>query len=160
MALPSNTQAPDFTLKYKHVEGLEDVTLSSNFGNTQTVLLFFPLAFTGVCMNEMCTIRDTLGEYETLGATVYGISVDSPFTQEVMSKQENINFKLLSDFNREVSKSYDVLYDVFLPGKLGFNGVSKRSAFVINQDGKIIYSWSSDDPANLPPFDEIQSALG
>ena len=95
MALPSNTQAPDFTLNYKHADGLEDVTLSSNFGNTQTVLLFFPLAFTGVCMNEMCTIRDTLGEYEALGATVYGISVDSPFTQEVMSKQENINFKLL-----------------------------------------------------------------
>jgi peroxiredoxin len=160
MALPSNTQAPDFTLKYKHAEGLEDVTLSNNYGNAQTVLLFFPLAFTGVCMNEMCTIRDTLGEYETLGATVYGISVDSPFTQEVMSKQENINFKLLSDFNREVSKSYDVLYDVFLPGKLGFNGVSKRSAFVINQGGQITYSWSSDDPANLPPFDEILSALG
>ena len=160
MALQTNIPAPDFTLKYKDKDGLQDFTLSSNFGNSQTVLLFFPLAFTGVCMSEMCTIRDTLAEYQSLRAPVYGISVDSPFTQEVMSKQENINFKLLSDFNREVSKAFDVLYDVFLPGKLGFNGVSKRSAFVINQDGKITYSWSSDDPANLPPFDEIQSALG
>ena len=110
-------------------------------------------------MEEMCTIRDTLSDYEGLGATVYGISVDSPFTLEVMAKQEKINFKLLSDFNRDASKAYDVLDENFVPAKLGFQGVSKRSAFVIGEDGVITYSWSSDNPANLPPFDEIKAAL-
>jgi len=156
MALQPGIQAPDFTLKHKHPDGFDDVSLETG---SATVLLFFPLAFTGVCMQEMCTIRDSLSEYEDLGATVFGISVDSPFTLEVMAARENINFKLLSDFNLEASKAYDVLYDEFLPGKLGFRGVSKRSAFVINANGQIIYSWSSDDPGNLPPFDEIKAAL-
>ena len=110
-------------------------------------------------MEEMCTIRDTLADYEGLGATVYGISVDSPFVLEVMAKQENINFKLLSDFNREASKAYEVLDDNFVPAKLGFQGVSKRSAFVVDASGTITYSWSSDNPGNLPPFDEIKAAL-
>lgn len=156
MALQPNTQAPGFTLKHKHAEGLDDISLETG---SPILLLFFPLAFTGVCMEEMCAIRDSLADYEGLGATVYGISVDSPFTLEVMAQQENINFKLLSDFNREASKSYDVLYEEFLPDMLGFQGVSKRSAFVINADGQITYSWSSDDPGNLPPFDEIKAAL-
>ncbi|MEL0120802.1 MAG: redoxin domain-containing protein [Opitutae bacterium] len=156
MALQTGTNAPAFSLKHKHSEGLDDISLESG---TKTVLLFFPLAFTGVCMEEMCTIRDTLSDYEGLGATVYGISVDSPFTLEVMAKQEKINFKLLSDFNRDASKAYDVLDDNFVPAKLGFQGVSKRSAFVIGEDGVITYSWSSDNPATLPPFDEIKAAL-
>ena len=157
MALQPGTQAPAISLKHKHAEGLDDISLQPG---EKTVLLFFPLAFTGVCMEEMCTIRDTLTDYEGLRATVYGISVDSPFTLEVMAKQENINFKLLSDLNREASKAYDVLDDNFVPAKLGFQGVSKRSAFVIGEDGAITYSWSSDNPGNLPPFDEIKAALG
>ncbi len=156
MAIQPGTKAPAFTLKHKHAEGLEDVSLEAG---KQTVLLFFPLAFTSVCMGEMCTIRDSLSDYEGLGATVYGISVDSPFTQEVMAKQENLNFKLLSDFNKQASKDYEVLYEDFLPGKLGFQGVSKRSAFVIGADGDVKYSWSSDVPSDLPPFDEIKAAL-
>jgi peroxiredoxin len=156
MALEIGSQAPAFTLKHKHADGLDDVSLESG---KPTVLLFFPLAFTSVCMSEMCTIRDSLSDYEGVGATVHGISVDSPFTLAVMAKQENINFKLLSDFNKQTSKDYDVLYEEFLPGKLGFQGVSKRSAFVVGADGKIAYSWSSDDPGQLPPFDEIKAAL-
>ncbi|MFW5883431.1 MAG: redoxin domain-containing protein, partial [Verrucomicrobiota bacterium] len=145
MALATGTQAPDFQIKYKDEEGLKDITLSDNFGKKQTVLLFFPFAFTSVCMQEMCTIRDSLSSYSQLDAEVYGISVDSPFTLEQMAKSEGINFPLLSDFNKEVATAYDVIY----PELLGFKGVAKRSAFVIDKDGKIAFAWSSDDPHDL-----------
>lgn len=155
MALSNGTKAPDFTLKHKTDDGLIDVTLSDNFGKKNTVLLFFPFAFTSVCMSEMCSVRDTLNDYTALNATVYGISVDSPFTLEVMAKKENIQFPLLSDFNKEVAQSYDVLYEDLL----GLRGVAKRSAFVIDTNGVITYSWSSDDPKNVPDFDAIKKAI-
>jgi len=155
MALASGTQAPDFTLKCKTADGLEEVTLSDNFGKKSTVLLFFPLAFTSVCTDELCGIRDSLKDYEDLDAQVYGISVDSPFTQEVFAQKQNFNFPLLSDFNKEASSAYDVLFEDLI----GLKGVSKRSAFVINPDGVITYSTSSDDPAVLPDFDAIKVAL-
>ena len=155
MALEKGQQAPDFTLKSKNADGLADIKLSDNFGNRQTVLLFFPFAFTGVCTEEMCTVSGGLAEYEALDAAVYGISVDSPFTQEGWAQANGITLTLLSDFNKETAAAYDVLYEDLL----GFKGVAKRSAFVINKDGNITYSWSSDDPHNLPPFDEVKSAL-
>ncbi|MBH55324.1 MAG: peroxiredoxin [Opitutaceae bacterium] len=155
MALEVGTKAPDFTLKSKNAEGLQDVTLSDNFGNGKTVLLFFPLAFTSVCIDELCSVRDNLQEYNDLGATVYAISVDSPFTQEVFAQQNNLNFSLLSDFNKEVSGSYDVLFEDLI----GLKGVSKRSAFVIDAEGTIKYSSSSDDPTVLPDFDAVKTAL-
>ena len=155
MALSVGSQAPAFTLKTKNDEGLQDVSLSDSSGSKKTVLLFFPFAFTDVCMGEMCSVRDDLSSYEQLNAQVYGISVDSPFTQEVMAKQENINFPLLSDFNKDVSKSYDVIYEDLI----GFAGVSKRSAFVVNEDGEITFAWSSDDPHQVPDFEAIKAAL-
>jgi peroxiredoxin len=155
MALATGTQAPDFTLKYKTADGLQEVTLSDNFGKKPSVLLFFPLAFTSVCMDEMCSVRDSLGDYEALNAAVYGISVDSPFALEKMAQMENINFPLLSDFNKEVSAAYDVQF----PDLLGLHGVAKRSAFVVDQGGKVIYSWASDNPKDLPDFNEIKEVL-
>ena len=155
MALSVGAQAPAFTLKTKNDEGLQDVSLSDTSGSKKTVLLFFPFAFTDVCMGEMCSVRDDLSSYEQLNAQVYGISVDSPFPQEVMAKQENINFPLLSDFNKDVSKSYDVIYEDLI----GFAGVSKRSAFVVNEDGEITFAWSSDDPHQVPDFEAIKAAL-
>ena len=155
MALSVGSQAPAFTLKTKNDEGLQDVSLSDTSGSKKTVLLFFPFAFTDVCMGEMCSVRDDLSSYEQLNAQVYGISVDSPFTQEVMAKQENINFPLLSDFNKDVSKSYDVIYEDLI----GFAGVSKRSAFVVKEDGEITFAWSSDDPHQVPDFEAIKAAL-
>ena len=153
MAIATGTKAPDFILKTKTAEGLEDVTLSHNFGKRKTVLLFFPFAFTSVCNEEMCSVD--LGHYEQLNAAVYGISVDSPFAQEGMAQKLGFNVTLLSDFNKEVCKAYDVCYEDLL----GFKGVAKRSAFVIDEDGKVIYSWSSDDPHDLPDFGEVQAAL-
>ena len=155
MALEKGQKAPDFTLKSKNADGLADITLSDNLGNRQTVLLFFPFAFTGVCTEEMCTVSGGMAEYEALDAAVYGISVDSPFTQEGWAQANGITLTLLSDFNKETAAAYDVLYEDLL----GFKGVAKRSAFVINKDGDITYSWSSEDPHNLPLFDEIKNAL-
>ena len=155
MTLPIGTTAPNFSLKTKTPEGLIDVDLNSHKGESSVVLLFFPFAFTGVCTEETCSVRDDLSSYESLNAKVYGISVDSPFAQEAMALKENLNFPLLSDFNKEVSSKYGVLYEDFI----GFNGVSKRSAFVISTTGEITFSWSSDDPKQLPDFNAIKAAL-
>ena len=155
MALSKGSKAPDFTLKSKTDEGLEDISLSSNIGKTNTVLLFFPFAFTSVCQEEMCTISNEFKEYEKLDAVVYGVSVDSPFSQEAWAKSHGISVPLLSDFNKEVAIAYDVIYGELL----GFKGVSKRSAFVINKSGEIEYAWSSEDPHNLPNFSEIKDVL-
>lgn len=155
MALAIGTKAPLFTLKSKSPEGLEDISLSDQLGKKKTVLLFFPFAFTSVCMQEMCDVSNGLSAYAELNASVFGISVDSPFAQEKMAQVDDLKFPLLSDFNKEVSTMYDVLY----PDLLGFKGVSKRSAFVIDEKGIIIYSESSDDPHDLPDFDAIKAAL-
>jgi len=155
MALTIGTQAPDFTIKTKNKDGLHDITLSDNFGKKKTILLFFPFAFTGVCMDEMCAVNSSLLAYKDLNAEVYGISVDSPFSQEKMSSVDELQFPLLSDFNKEVSTDYGVLYSDLL----GFKGVSKRSAFVIDENGVIIYSESSDDPKVIPNFEAIKAAL-
>ena len=155
MTLEIGIQAPDFTLKTKTPDGLVDVTLSDSIGQNTVVLLFFPFAFTGVCTEEACSVRDDISSYQNLNAKVYGISVDSPFAQEVMAQNENLNFPLLSDFNKSVSKDYDVLYEDFI----GFVGVSKRSAYVISTDGKIAYTWCSDDPKQLPDFNAIKESI-
>ena len=155
MALEIGTKAPAFTLKTKNADGLQDVSLSDNLGKKKTLLLFFPLAFTSVCVKEMCDVSASLAAYTDLNAAVYGISVDSPFAQEQMAKADNLQFPLLSDFNKEVSAAYDVLY----ADLLGFKGVAKRSAFVIDEAGVVLYSESAEDPHDLPNFDAIKAAL-
>lgn len=155
MALQTGIKAPSFTLKSKSSEGLADISPLDNAGKKNVVLLFFPLAFTSVCADEMCSVRDQLKEYEKLDAEVYAISVDSPFTQEVFAQQKKLNFPLLSDFNREVSKQYDVLFEDLL----GFKGVSKRAAFVINKEGVIVYATDSNDPKQLPDFEAMKKVL-
>ncbi len=155
MALKPGTKAPLFTLKTKTADGLQDVSLGDQLGKKKTVLLFFPFAFTDVCMKEMCDISKSLNAYSNLNATVFGISVDSPFTQEKMAQVDQLQFSLLSDFNKEVSTAYDVLY----PEILGFKGVAKRSAFVIDEEGAILYSESLEDPHDLPNFEAVKAAL-
>lgn len=155
MALSIGNQAPDFTLKQKTAEGLADVTLSANFGKRKSVLLFFPLAFTSVCTEEMCSVTQGLAEYADLNAAVYAISVDSPFAQEAWAKANGITVPVLSDFNKTVAKAYDVLY----ADLLGFAGVAKRAAFVIDKAGLIVHSQSNDDPKVMPDFAAIKAAL-
>jgi glutaredoxin-dependent peroxiredoxin len=155
MALEVGTKAPDFTLKTKNADGLQEITLSDNYGTGKTVLLFFPFAFTGVCETELCSMRDSLADYNELGSKVYAISGDSPFAQEAFSQKNNLNFPLLSDYNHDVSKAYDVMYEGFV----GYDGPAKRSAFVIDSEGTIQFSSSNDDPKVLPDFEAIKAAL-
>src|SRR5271170_547510 len=121
MALAIGTKAPDFTLKSKKADGLVDVTLSANFGKKNTLLLFFPLAFTSVCTSEMCDVSQGLASWSSLNAEVIGVSVDSPFAQEAWAKKENIAITLASDLNKEVTKAYDVLFK-------GIAGIGDSSA--------------------------------
>lgn len=155
MALRVGTVAPDFTLQTKTPAGLEAITLSDQYAEKRVLLLFFPLAFTSVCVQEMCHVNASLAEYDDLNASVYGISVDSPFSLEKMAQADQLKFPLLSDFNKTVAMAYDVLFEDLL----GFKGVAKRSAFVVDTDGRILYSESSDDPKKLPNFESIKSVL-
>jgi peroxiredoxin len=155
MPIPIGSKAPDFTLKSKNADGLKDVTLSHNFGKKQTVLLFFPLAYTGVCTQEMCDVTLGLGGYTGLDAEVYAISVDSPFTQEAWAKQNHIGVTLLSDLNKTVTKAYDVVF----PMLAGIGDTSARAAFVIGKDGVVRYSEQTPTPKDLPNFAAVKAAL-
>src|SRR5437763_1838642 len=125
MAIPVGTKAPDFSLKSKQASGLVDVKLSNNFGNKNTVLLFFPAAFTGVCTKEMCDISSGMNAYTSLNADVIAVSVDSPFAQEAWAQKEKITVTLASDLNKKVAEAYGTL----LPDLLGMGSVSARAAF-------------------------------
>ena len=156
MPLKLGTTAPDFTLKTKTANGLEDVKLSDHFGKSATVLLFFPLAFTGVCTQEMCDVTGGIAAYEDLGAAVYGISVDSPFAQEAWAHREKITIKLLSDLNKAVI----ALYDVVFPMLAGVGDTAARAAFVIDKHGTIIHAEQTPTPKDLPNFEAVRAALG
>jgi peroxiredoxin len=159
MALAVGTKAPDFSLPTKAAEGAKQIKLSDNFGKTNTLVLFFPMAFTGVCTTEMCTMSTGLREYTDLNATVYGIIGDNPFAQEAWAKKESITVPLLSDYEHKIAKEYDVMYDSFLPPNLGMGGVPKRSAFIVDRAGVIQYAESNDDARELPNFDKIKAKL-
>ena len=133
MPIAIGSKAPDFTLKTKTAAGVGEIKLSDNFGKKNTVLLFFPLAFTGVCTKEMCDITAGFGAYESLNADVIGVSVDSPFSQEAWANKEGIKVKLASDLNKSAAKAYGVL----LEDLAGFGAVSARAAFVIDKAGVI-----------------------
>ena len=155
MPIPVGSKAPDFTLKSKTAEGLKDVKLSDNFGKQQTVLLFFPLAFTGVCTQEMCDTTAGLGEYEKLGAQVIAISVDSPFAQEAWTTANKIKLTVVSDLNKTVTRAYDVLF----PMLAGVGDTAARAAFVIGTDGVVKYAEQTATPKDLPNFAAVKAAL-
>src|SRR5205814_4169775 len=110
MPIAVGSKAPDFTLKSKQASGLVDVKLSNNFGKKNTVLLFFPAAFTGVCTSEMCSVSGGLNAYSDMNADVVAISVDTPFAQQAWAQKEKITIPLASDLNKEVIKKYDVVF--------------------------------------------------
>jgi peroxiredoxin len=155
MPLTVGTKAPDFTLKSKSTGELKDVTLSANFGKKNTVLLFFPLAFTGVCTQEMCDISAGLGSYSSVNADVIAVSVDSPFAQEAWAKKENISLTLASDLNKTTAKAYDVIF----PGLAGIGDTAARAAFVIDKAGVIQYAEQTATPKDLPNFEQVKATL-
>lgn len=160
MALAVGIKAPDFSLPTKTADGPKQIKLSENFGKTNTLLLFFPMAFTGTCTTEMCGVSNGLREYTDLNANVYGISGDNPFAQEAWAQKEKITVPLLSDYEHKIAKQYDVMYDSFLPQmNLGMGGVPKRSAFIVDRAGVIQYAESNDDARELPNFDQIKAKL-
>ena len=153
MPVSKGDRAPGFKLPPRKPGEVVDV--GADIGKHKVVLLFFPLAFSPTCTTEMCTMRDSWKQWEGLGAKVYGISVDSPFVTDRFRTEEKIPFPILSDFNRDVTRSYGVLYeDLF-----GMKGVSKRAAFVIGRDGKVAYAWVSEDAGKEPNYDEVQQAV-
>ena len=148
--------APDFTAPLATGD-LESITLSERLEEEAPIVLaFFPGAFTGVCTTEMCTFQDRLSAFEDLDATVYGVSVDSPFAQNAFRERNGLTFDLVSDFDREIIDDYDVRMDF---ADLGVHGVAKRSVFVVDSDGEITYSWVSDDPGVEPDYDEVEQAV-
>jgi len=155
MAISIGSKAPDFTLKSKQPSGLVDVKLSDNFGKKNTVLLFFPAAFTGVCTQEMCDISAGLNGYSGLNADVLAISVDTPFAQEAWAQKEKISIRLASDLNKEVTRKYDVLF----PMLAGIGDTAARAAIVIDKNGVVQYSEQTPTPKDLPHFDKVKETL-
>ena len=152
MSLQIGAPAPQFTLVSS---SLKEVSLS-DFKGKKVVLHFFPMAFTGVCTTQLCTMRDSFGYYEGQNAVILGISVDSPFTLAKFKEENNYQFDLLSDFNKVVSTAYGTIYEEFV---FGLKGVAKRSAFVIDENQQIIYAEVLESAGDLPNFEAIAAIV-
>lgn len=152
MPIKVGEKAPLFTLRNS---ATEEVSLS-DYKEKNLVVLFFPLAFTGVCTTELCEIRDSIAEYNNMNAEVMAISVDSPFTLAKFKEEQGYNFPLLSDFNKEVSRAYGSLYEDFV---LDMKGVSKRSVFVVDKEGTIKYIEVLENAADIPNFEAVKDVL-
>jgi peroxiredoxin len=152
MSLQPGSPAPQFTL----VSSAKQQVSLSDFKGKKVVIHFFPMAFTGVCTTQLCTMRDNFGYYDGLNATILGISVDSPFTLAKFKEENNYQFELLSDFNKVVSQAYGAFYEEFV---LGLKGVSKRAAFVIDEEQNIIYAEVLEKATDLPDFAAIAEAV-
>ena len=153
MPIPVGSKAPDFSLKSKNASGLVDVKLSDSLGKTNTVLLFFPLAYTSVCTAELCDVSNGLSAFA--GANVIAISVDSPFAQEAWAQKNNITITVASDLNKTTAKNYEVLLDDLI----GLGSVSARAAFVVDKAGVIQYAEQTPTPKELPNFEAIKTKL-
>jgi peroxiredoxin len=146
-------KAPEITL----VDTDKNKVSLSHFKGKNVVLLFFPLAFTSTCTVELCNMRDNISLYNNLNAEILGVSVDSFYTLGKYKEEQHLNFKLLSDFNKEASTAFDVLYESFGPFQM--KGVSKRAVFIIDKEGIIQYAEVCRSPDDLPDFSSMQSAL-
>lgn len=152
MAIKIGQNAPSFTL---HNSDKNKISLADYKGKN-VLLLFFPQSFTGVCTAELCSLRDNIAIYNNANAQVFGISVDSVFTLAKFKEEQNLNFPLLSDFNKETSTAYDAIYTDWI---LDMKGVSKRSAFVIDKEGIIRYAEVLESAGDQPNFEAIQQTL-
>ncbi|MGA2664383.1 MAG: peroxiredoxin [Nitrososphaerales archaeon] len=154
MVLRVGQRVPDFTLT-DHTK--QERKLSDYVQRGNVVIAFFPFAFSGVCDREMCTFRDSVAKLNATKASVVGISVDSLFTLNVFAQTYGIEYPLLSDFNKKVSRAFDVLQDPWV--SFGYRGVAKRSVFVLDRKGILRYRWVTDEPGEEPPYDEVMASL-
>lgn len=152
MTIQPGDKAPDFKL---YNSDKKEVS-SKDFEGRNVVIHFFPMAFTGTCTEQLCTLRDDLSSYKDMGAEVVGISVDSPFTLAKYKEDQQYNFDLLSDFNKEVSQQFGAYYEEFV---MGLKGVSKRAAFVVDKSGTIRYAEVLKNAGELPDFQKIKEIL-
>ena len=129
--------------------------MSEEIQKGPVVLVFYPADFTSVCQEELCRFRDVLADYNNMGASVLGISVDGIFSHKAFKEANNIEYPLLSDWEKSVIKAYDIVHEDFV----GMKEVAKRSVFVIDTDRTIVYAWVSEDPGKLPPYDEVKMAV-
>ena len=161
MSIEVGSKAPDLTLSTITADGPALVSLSKEWADSHVVLLFFPMAFTGVCTEEFCSLSQGLDSYGALNAKVYGVSGDNPFAQQAWAEKEKITVPLLSDYEHTAAKDYGIAYESFLPDlNLPMGGVAQRSAFVVAKGGEIVYAETSADPKQLPDFDAIKAKLG
>ena len=154
MSLQIGNQAPAFTL---HTSINETISLSDFAGEKNVLILFFPQAFTGVCTKQLCAIRDDINRYQNTNAQVLGISVDSVFTLAKFKEEQQLNFPLLSDFNKEVSTAYHSIYESFTG--MNMKGVSKRSAFLVDKAGIIQYAEVLESAGDIPNFEAINECI-
>ncbi|MCZ2222072.1 MAG: peroxiredoxin [Chitinophagales bacterium] len=152
MSITVGQVAPSFTLVNTEKK---EVSLS-DFKGSNVLLLFFPLAFTGTCTKELCSVRDNIAIYNNVNAQVFGISVDSPFTLAKFKEEQNLNFELLSDFNKTTATAYGAIYENFIGW---MHGVAKRSAFVIDKSGIVQYAEVLENAGDLPNFEAINKTL-
>jgi peroxiredoxin len=148
-------EAPDFTAPLANGE-IDSFTLSERLDEAPIVLAFFPAAFSGTCTSEMRSFQDRLDEFATAGASVYGISVDLPFSLNEFRRQNGLSFGLVSDDDRSIVDAYDLSMDF---AELGIHDVAKRAVFVVDADGRVAYRWVSDDPGVEPDYDAVLDAL-
>ncbi len=152
MPIRVGDSAPDFVLPL--TPGEAPLRLADYREQKTVVLLFFPLAFSSVCTDELRRVAEDYSAWRELGAEVLGISVDSPFVNQRFASEVAAPFPIVSDFNKETSSRYGVLHDDYF----GLRGVSRRSAFVIDREGKVTFVWvaESDEP---PDLDAVKRAV-
>ncbi|SFL04202.1 Peroxiredoxin [Halogranum rubrum] len=148
-------EAPDFTNKVANGD-VEEFTLSEHTGDGPVVLAFFPGAFTPPCSNEMVALEEHLGDFEDAGASVYGVSADSPFSLNAFRDEHDLSFPLVSDMNRETIQDYGLEIDI---ADLGLYGVANRAVYVLDSEGTVTYEWVADSPENEPDYDELVDAV-
>src|SRR5438045_8253114 len=160
MPLAIRTRAPEFTLPTKTSDSPKQITLSENFCKRNTLLAFFPMAFTSTCTTEMCGISSDLAAYAEMNAAVYGISGDNPFAQEAWARKEGITVPLLSDYEHKVARFYDAIYESFLPQiGLSMGGVPKRAVYIVDRNGIIRYFDCNEDARVVPDFNRVKAKL-
>ena len=160
MSIQVGDTAPEFSLVSLTADGPQVVTLNSLTSESNVLLLFVPMAFTGGCTEEFCAITKSLDAYKSLDAKVVGISGDNPFAQGAWAEKEGIGIPLLSDYEHKATEAYGIAYESFIPeANLIMGGVAKRSAFVVDQAGKVRYAEVLESPHDMPDFDAIQACL-